>query len=519
MTVSAARLPARLLAGFEAGLSHGFGDRHNPFHFLGALSVGFLWIALVTGVYLFIFYRTSLDGAYASVEALTRDQWFAGGIMRSVHRYASDAAVVCLVLHMLRELIRGRFRGPRWFSWLTGTPLIWIVLLFGITGYWMVWDQMGQYVAQASAELLDALPIFTAPMSRNFMADDALGSRLFTLIAFIHLVGLPLVIVIAIWFHLMRVRFPRLNPPRHLFVSSLIVLLVLAIIVPVTSHSPADLSQVPGPLRLDWFYLAIFPLLDVTSGATIWTLAAGGTLLLAAMPLLPGGDRRQKAEVFLPDCSGCGYCAEDCPYGAIDMVARSDGRNFETEARVNPALCVACGICAGSCPSSSPFRQRSPLTTGIELPEWRVELLRDALSNPAPDPGGATLVVIGCEHAADAGLLTDLDVKVVSLPCVGMLPAAMIDFALRKLGYRGVLLSGCADCDCHHRLGERWLRERIDWQRPPALRERVDRRRLEVCNLKVGQHARLAEAVERLRRRVESLDAQAQDSPSRMIGA
>lgn len=499
-------LAARCLARIEAWLSAGFGDRYNPFHYLGALTVGFLWITLVTGIYLFIFYRTSLAGAYDSVERLTHEQWFAGGIMRSVHHYASDAAVICLAAHLLREMVRGRFRGPRWYSWVTGTPLVWIVLLFGVTGYWMVWDELGQYVARSTAALLDALPIFSEPMARNFMTENAVGSRLFTLIAFIHLIGLPIVIVAAIWFHLVRVRYPRINPPRRLVAGSLVMLVILAVVAPVVSHSPADLARVPGPLELDWFYLAVFPLQDLTSSATVWTLAAGLTLLLAAMPLLPGGDQRRKAEVYLPDCSGCGYCAEDCPYGAIDMVTRSDHRNFDLEARVDADLCVACGICAGSCPSSSPFRQRTPLTTGIELPDWRVDMLRRQLSEPTP--GNDFLAVIGCEHAVEIDRLEDCQVRPVSLPCIGMLPASAIDFALRRLGYQAVLLSGCADCDCYHRLGERWLHQRIHWQRQPALRRRVPRRRVKICNLKLGQHAGLAEAVARLRRGVRTLNGQ-----------
>lgn len=494
---------ARRLARLESWFSGGFLDRFNPFHFLGALTVCFLWIALVTGIYLFIFYRTSLQGAYASVEALTHQQWFAGGIMRSVHRYASDAAVICLVAHLLREMIRGRFRGPRWFSWLTGTPLIWIIVIFGITGYWMVWDEMGQYVAQSTATLLDALPIFTEPMSRNFLTDSAIGSRLFTLIAFIHLVGLPIVIVLGIWFHLMRVRYPRINPPRRLVAGSVLTLLVLSVFVPVTSHPPADMTRVPGPLELDWFYLALLPLIDMESGGTVWMLAAGGTLLLAAFPLLPGGDRREPAEVYLPDCSGCSYCAEDCPYGAIDMVPRTDGRNFELEARVDPDLCVACGICAGSCPSSSPFRQRTPLTTGIELPDWRIEALRARLSGPPA--GRGVIALIGCEHAVELARVDDDRVRPVSLPCIGMLPASSIDHAMRRTGYAGVLLSGCADCDCYHRLGDRWMHERIDWQRPPALRRRVPRERVEIRNLKPGRHAELKAAIAEFRARIEAL--------------
>jgi len=500
---------AQGLARLEAGLSSGFGHAGNPMHYLGALATGFLWMTLVTGIYLFVFYRTSLEGAYLSVEALTREQWFAGGVMRSVHRYASDAAMVCLLAHALREALRGRFRGPRWFSWVSGTPLFWILILFGITGYWMVWDEMGLYAAQASAALLDALPIFAEPMLASFLTAEAVSSRLFTLIAFIHLVGLPLLIVIAIWLHLMRVRYPRLNPPRRLWVASLVALLILSLLLPVTSHGPADLSQVPGPLRLDWFYLGLLPLAEWTSPSWLWAIGASTTLVVAALPLVPGGINKPPARVYLPDCSGCSYCAEDCPYGAIDMVARSDGRNFELEARIDTALCVSCGICAGSCPSSSPFRQRDPLTTGIELPDWSMQRLRAELRLAqasqqctevnAPDP----VLVIGCDHGVDLARLPDSGVQRISLPCIGMLPASALDYALRQHAFRGVLISSCAECDCYHRLGDRWLVERIDRDRPPALRERVERSRIAIHPLKQGQQRELQQALVEFRRALE----------------
>ena len=66
------------------------------------------------------------------------------------------------------EFVTGRYRGARWFSWFTGIPLLWLVFPLGITGYWLVWDQLAQYVAIASSELLDVLPIFGDPMARNF---------------------------------------------------------------------------------------------------------------------------------------------------------------------------------------------------------------------------------------------------------------------------------------------------------------------------------------------------------------
>lgn len=500
--------PGRLrsaLQWVERPFSWSFGGQSSPAHFLGALSIYFLWITLVTGVYLFIFYQTSLEGAWSSVEALTHQQWYAGGVMRSLHRYASDAAIITLVLHLLRELWRGRHRGARWFSWLTGVPLIWIMLLFGISGYWMVWDELAQYVATSSAELLDWLPIFTDPMSRNFLSQDSVSSRLFTLIAFIHLVGLPIVVVLAIWFHLLRVRLPRINPPRRLMLGSLAALLVLALASPVISHAPANLDRVPASLDIDWFYLALFPLLDLTSAGLVWIVGSLTTLFLLVLPWLPPIRRPAVAEVHLPDCTGCGFCADDCPYGAIEMVPRSDGRNFDFEARVNAELCVGCGICTGACPSSSLFRARIPLTTGIDLPSLPLETLRQ-LSEPDDSAQPGALLVYGCQHGVDVTTLETYGGKAIALACIGQLPAAAIDFGLRRHAYAGVVVSGCDDCDCYHRLGNRWIDERLARQRPPALRQRVPEQRILVDWRKATGQQQLQQRMEVFRQQLDGND-------------
>jgi CDP-4-dehydro-6-deoxyglucose reductase len=58
--------------------------------------------------------------AFESVERITHDQWWAGGIMRSIHRYATDGMILTMLLHMLRHFAYDRYRGFRWFSWATG---------------------------------------------------------------------------------------------------------------------------------------------------------------------------------------------------------------------------------------------------------------------------------------------------------------------------------------------------------------------------------------------------------------
>ena len=161
-----------LRAGFELierPFDRLFGPALNPLAQLGALGFFFFWIVAVSGIYLFIFFDTGIERAYQSVEYITREQWFHAGVMRSFHRYASDLMVVMVVVHLLREFSLDHYRGVRWFSWFTGLPIIWLLYASGITGYWLVWDKLAQFVALVSSELLDWLPIFGEPIARNFV--------------------------------------------------------------------------------------------------------------------------------------------------------------------------------------------------------------------------------------------------------------------------------------------------------------------------------------------------------------
>ena len=67
----------------EAGFNILFGDRLNPLYCLGAISYWMFWIVVASGLYVYAFYETGVETTYASVEAMTHGQWYAGGIMRS----------------------------------------------------------------------------------------------------------------------------------------------------------------------------------------------------------------------------------------------------------------------------------------------------------------------------------------------------------------------------------------------------------------------------------------------------
>ena len=227
----------------EALFNRAFGDRLNPYYHLGSLTFFLFWIVAGTGLYLFAFFDTSVTGAYQSVEGLTHRQWFLGGIVRSVHRYASDAMVVTMVIHMLRYFAFDRLRGFRWVSWVTGVALIWLVYVAGANGYMLPWDQLAQDITVTSFEWLDWLPIFNGSLMRNFLYSDHVGARFFTLLSFMHL-GIPLVLLMVMWIHVQRVPKARTTPPRDIVIGLLATMLLLSLLAPVHSQGgDADLAR------------------------------------------------------------------------------------------------------------------------------------------------------------------------------------------------------------------------------------------------------------------------------------
>jgi NAD(P)H-flavin reductase len=323
----------------ESALNNVFGAGLNPFYYLGAISYLMFWIVAASGFYIYAFYDTGVEDAFSSVERLTHEQWYLGGVMRSLHRYASDGMILAGVLHMLRNFVFDRYRNFRWFSWYTGVALLWLIYIAGINGYWLVWDRLAQFLAVASAEWLDFLPIFSSPMARNFLELGSVNDRFFSLLSLIH-IGVPLGIFGLIWIHTQRVPQAKTSPPKPITVGLILSMVALSLFHPALSQGHGDLNSVPFVLNLDWFYLWTFPLLYSWGAAKVWALSGGFTALVLVLPFLgrtkPGKDEYE----IIPVPSG------------QRVIARSGETILEAGLRQGlnlPFVCRdgACGACKG----------------------------------------------------------------------------------------------------------------------------------------------------------------------------
>jgi NAD(P)H-flavin reductase/ferredoxin len=364
----------RAFLGVERGFNRAFGDALNPLYYLGAISYYMFWVVVVSGFYVYIFYDTGVETTYPAVERMTHAQWFAGGIMRSLHRYASDAMVLTMLLHLARHFFFDRYRGFRAFSWITGVILIWLVYVSGVNGYMLPWDQLAQYVVVTTAEWFDVLPVFRGTMVRNFALPEAINDRLFSLLSFLH-IGIPLAVLAGLWVHTQRVPRARTLPPRRMAIPITVMLLVLSLVKPAVSQGPADFSRIQALLPIDWFYLGAYPLVTEGKGALLWWLAGGATLLLLLLPWLPParagkhgwtmevhpGRRRVpvragetlldaglRASVPMPfECrsGGCGVCRATVLNGQVDPGPyQPSALSEQARARGEVLLCCACAL-------------------------------------------------------------------------------------------------------------------------------------------------------------------------------
>ncbi len=471
----AAALLERLLAPVDRLLNAVYTSELNPLYKSGSLAVTFLFLTLLTGIYLFIFYR--IAEPYASVASL--DSGWIGGWVRSVHRYSADLAVVAVAFHALKMLASGRTWGPRALAWVTGVMLLSALLLCGWTGLVMAWDVQGHLVALEGARLLDLLPILSEPISRSFSQPGGVGRSFFFMNLFLH-VALPLGLAALYWLHTSRVARAPVLPPKRLNRGAILSVAVVSVVLPVPLPPEADVLSVPQAVPLDIFYAFWLPVARQAPplGHLAFWLAAGALAFTVPLWWRPRSYEIRPSRVREDLCAGCGQCYVDCPYEAISMVPRPVPSPLSaTVARVDPQLCVSCGICAGSC---APMGVGPPERSG-----------RDQLEDLARFLGGRRLpaggvVVVGCGFGLGNDTAISSIEGVLPFPsgCSGSVHTSVVEHLLAA-GATGVFLLTCADRDCLYREGPRWLAERVYNDREAELKERADKRRV-----RIGSYAR-----------------------------
>ncbi len=297
-------------------------------HALGSITYLLFVVLVVTGVLLAIFYRPSVQEAYPSIQHIVSETPF-GWLVRDLHHWSANLIVIVLLMHMARVFFEAAYKPPRETNWLIGILLLFIVLLFGGTGYLLPWDQWSYWTLTEVMTAVSRVPMVGRRMAEAIMGDvipsGATLSRFFAL----HVIVLPWIAFALLGYHFTLVRRRGIAPPmnvegerrrrkrsgrfssdgqpkegipfypNHLLRSFVVALatiaiaLTLAILFPRVLADPADPYAVPDVLVSTWVpvdvSLALIRLAG-TWGFVLFTLL-GVSLIL--VPLLDRGPARR----------------------------------------------------------------------------------------------------------------------------------------------------------------------------------------------------------------------------------
>lgn len=184
---------------------------------LGVASLVLFILLCVTGVLLMVYYKPSVDQAYASMLDIM-NVVPTGRLIRNVHRWSAHAMVACVMLHMARAFYTSAYKKPRQFNWVVGMSLFVVTLALSFTGYLLPWDQLafwavtiGANIAQSPQELTDALGVtgFFDPgrmQKELLLGAHSVGQEALIRFYVLHVIVLPVVAVVLIGLHFWRIR-------------------------------------------------------------------------------------------------------------------------------------------------------------------------------------------------------------------------------------------------------------------------------------------------------------------------
>jgi len=155
----------------------------NWYYTLGSATMFAFISQAVTGVFLAMYYRPSVEEAYTSIQHIN-DEVFLGEFVHGMHKWGSSVMVILVFLHMGRTFFFGAYKYPRELNWIIGVVLLILTMAMSFTGYLLPFDQRsfwatvvgvninasGPLVGPYLADFLRAGSEFTATTLSRFYA-------------------------------------------------------------------------------------------------------------------------------------------------------------------------------------------------------------------------------------------------------------------------------------------------------------------------------------------------------------
>lgn len=188
----------------------------NVFYCLGGVILTSLLFQISTGFSLTVFYRPVVTEAFLSTIFISKDLYL-GRLVRSLHRWVSSIIILVLLLHLLRVYFTGGFTKPRELTWLTGNTLASFIILYGISGYFLIWSQTAAWACKIITSLptvVDDIFVGGGTLLTNFIRGDFnIGQFTLSKLYCMHTLVLPSICFSIIVLHFTKIRKQGISGP------------------------------------------------------------------------------------------------------------------------------------------------------------------------------------------------------------------------------------------------------------------------------------------------------------------
>ncbi len=155
----------------------------------------------VTGVFLAMYYRPSINSAYESIRNIN-DNVFLGQFVHGMHKWGASVMIALIFLHMARVFFFGAYKYPRELTWVIGVVLLILTLAMGFTGYLLPFDQRSYWATIVGVNINGTGPFIGPYLSDFLRGGPDWGATTLSRFYSIHMLLIPGLMAALIGFHL-----------------------------------------------------------------------------------------------------------------------------------------------------------------------------------------------------------------------------------------------------------------------------------------------------------------------------
>ena len=182
-------------------------DHVTFFYCFGGISLTIIILQLLTGISMLFFYIPKPEDAFNSILRLSNEIPL-GWLMRNMHRWGATILIATLITHMANVFYHRAFQRPRELNWLSGFTMLFVIMLFSITGSILPWNWRAYWLLTIWVDYIGTWPVVGEALKLPILKYFTVG-RSFV----IHILLLPIVSVILLTFHFKMVKRHGISGP------------------------------------------------------------------------------------------------------------------------------------------------------------------------------------------------------------------------------------------------------------------------------------------------------------------